>query len=142
MLRVANVRNVDSPGRGQFPVVRTRNYYCNLWPHHCLPGLAIPSIEGCIQFRLLSVTSSRQTEVADPSRGRMPALLKTTSRILRRIGLAEEPRVITDEDRRKILAMLESGMPDRTISATFGYSPTEIDEARRSNFLTGKLPPT
>jgi hypothetical protein len=69
----------------------------------------------------------------------MSALLKTASRLLRCFGLAKEPRVTTNVDRRMIRAMLESGMADRMIVQAFGCCLEEIAEARKADFLTGKL---
>jgi hypothetical protein len=67
-------------------------------------------------------------------------MLKTTTGILVRLGLACEKRVITDEDRRKICVMLESGTSPECVSQAFGYSFAEIQEALKADFLTGELP--
>ncbi|RYG85235.1 MAG: hypothetical protein EON58_23255 [Alphaproteobacteria bacterium] len=44
---------------------------------------------------------------------------------------------ITDEARRKILAVLEAGTTTECISKAFGYTTAEIKEALRSDFITG-----
>jgi hypothetical protein len=67
-------------------------------------------------------------------------MLKIANRLLVRLGLAGEKRVITDEDRRKIRVMLESGTSPECVSQAFGYSIAEIREAMKADFLTGKLP--
>ncbi|RZI61242.1 MAG: hypothetical protein EOP94_00930 [Zymomonas sp.] len=59
-------------------------------------------------------------------------------KLLRHLGLVGEPRDFSDFDRRGILAMIETGMSDRTIHHIFGYSDSEIACARASNVLTGK----
>ena len=62
-------------------------------------------------------------------------------KLLRHLGLVGEPRDFSDFDRRGILAMIETGMSDRTIHHIFGYSDGEIASARASNVLTGKPNP-
>ena len=59
-------------------------------------------------------------------------------KLLRPLGLVGEPRDFSDVDRRGILAMIETGMSDRTIHHIFGYSHSEIASARAANILTGK----
>jgi hypothetical protein len=67
-------------------------------------------------------------------------MLKIATRLLVRLGVAGENRVITDEDRRKIRVMLESGTSPERVSQAFGYSIAEIREAMKADFFTGKLP--
>jgi hypothetical protein len=69
----------------------------------------------------------------------MASMTNAARNFLLRLGLVEDRRVMTDEDRRKILAILETGATNESISRAFGYSLAEIEDARRADFVTGRL---